>query len=165
MPLTGVRAKRIPLRSCRSGALDGLWQRRDLPRRARVPTANPVFGSGRGRNLEVELVKNAGRGVQNLLIDRAVLSNGFGERNGNNLVSAQRRHLSEFTAVHHVDGAQAVTRSQHAVVGGGRSAALNMSEDYRARLEAGTLFDLIRQRCTNSAQANVSEFVATPLRA
>src|ERR1019366_776115 len=80
------------------------------------------------RNLIVELVENADGGVKNLLIHLTIRSDGFRQRYGNNLVPPQRRHLPEFAAVHHVDGAQSIARGQYAVVSAGRSAPLDVPE-------------------------------------
>src|SRR4030081_1624838 len=101
--------------------------------------------SGNLHSLVVDLVENAGRGIKNLLIHLTIRSDGFRQRDGSNLVCPERRHASEFAAVHHVDGAQSVACSQHAVDGAGRSAPLDVAEYTRARLEASPFFDLLRQ--------------------
>src|SRR6266446_6035213 len=99
--------------------------------------------SGNLHTLVFELVENAGRGVENFLIHLTIRSDGLGQRDGNNLVPAQRRHLPEFATVHHVDGAQSVARGQYAVESAGRSAPLDVAEHNRA----------------DSAQASMPEFV------
>src|SRR5208283_5006613 len=119
--------------------------------------------SGNFRNLIVELVQNADGDVKNFLTHLTIRSDGFRQRDGNNLVPPQRGHLPEFGAVHHVDGAQSVARGQHAVVSGGRSAALDVAEHYRARLEAGPLFDLARHGRADTAQPNMPELIAPRL--
>src|SRR6267378_3172595 len=115
--------------------------------------------SGNLHALVVDLVENAGRGVKNFLIHLTIRSDGFGQRDGNNLVPAQRRHLPEFAAVHHVDGTQSVARGQYAVESAGRSAPLDVAENNRARLEASPLFDFLRQYRADSAQAGMPEFI------
>src|SRR5208337_2733018 len=145
---------------CRDGACPVSACRVPGDAASRVSTGDPVRSSGNFRNLIVELVKNADRGVKNFLIHLTIRSDGFGQRDGNNLVSAQRRHLPEFAAVHHVDGAQSVARGQYAVESAGRSASLDVAEYNRPRLEASPFFDLARHGRADSAQPKMPELIA-----
>src|SRR5215471_14709711 len=61
--------------------------------------------------------------------------------------------------MHHVDGADAVTRGQHAIEGAGRSAALNVAEHDVAGFESGAALDFAREDLPDAAQAHVPEFV------
>ena len=130
------------------------------PSRASFVASYARVNSARLRPLEVELVENAGRGIQNLLIHLAVRSDGFGQRNGNNLVASQRRHLTEFAAMHHVDRAQSVARRQYTIESAGRSAALDVAEHHRSRFEARPLFDLAGHASRRFHPGGVAEFVA-----
>src|SRR5208337_3188728 len=125
----------------------------------------PHSTSGNPRNLVVQLVENADRDVENFPIHVTIRSDRFGQWDGNNFVPPQRRHLSKFAAVHHVDGAQSVARRQHAVVGGRRSATLDVSKHYGPRLEARPLFNFASYRGADSAQPDMPEFIAASLRA
>src|SRR3979490_1819849 len=120
--------------------------------------------SGNLHSLVVDLVENAGRGVKNFLIHLTIRSDGFRQRDGNNLVSWEARHLPKFAAVHHVDGTQSVASGQHAVESAGRSTPLDVAKHNRARLEASPFFDFLRQYRADSAQAGMPEFLPPPPR-
>src|SRR5437762_10363772 len=62
-----------------------------------------------------------------------------------------------------VDGADAVTGRQHAIERGGRSAALDVSENDSPRFKAGALLQFLREDGADAAQANVSELVLLSL--
>src|SRR5450755_34719 len=133
------------------------------PRLRLLTSARVELYSSRSRNLKVELVKNARCHVQNFLIHLAIGGDRVQQRNRNNLVSLKRRHLAKFRAMHHIDRAQSIARRQHPVISRRRSTALNVAEDYRARFEAGALFDFGGQGRTDSTQPNVPEFIASAL--
>src|SRR6516162_7441203 len=96
-------------------------------------------------------------------VNEPVLVDGFGERNGDDVVAAQGDHASEFAAVDHVDGADAVTRGQDAIEGAGRSAALNVAEHDVAGLEASTALDFAGHDLADAAEAHMAEFVLAHL--
>src|SRR5271154_2281274 len=116
-------------------------------------------GSGDLHTLVIELVKNSGRGVENLLIHLTVRSDGFRKGDGNNLISPEGRHAPEFAPVHHIDSAQSVARRQDPVESAGRSAPLDVAKYDRPRFEARPLFDLARHDGADSTQSSMPEFV------
>ena len=92
-------------------------------------------------------------------IDLAIARDGVRQRERLDLVSPQRRHLSPFAAMHHVDGAQAVAGGKHAVEGTGRAAALDVAKHRSAGFEAGALFDFARQEVADPTQPRMAELV------
>ena len=61
-----------------------------------------------------------------------------------------------------IDGLDAEPGGQHPVVGGGRTAALDVSEDRDAGLEPGALLDLLLQGVADPAETLVAELVHVP---
>ena len=61
--------------------------------------------------------------------------------------------------MHHVDGAQAVARRQHAIERAGRAAALDVSQHDRAGFESGALLNLAGENVGDAAQFGVTKFV------
>ena len=59
--------------------------------------------------------------------------------------------------VHHVDGVQAVTLAEHAIVGRGNAAALRVAEIHGAGLKAGLLLDQFGERLADAGKARVAE--------
>src|SRR5581483_11212785 len=85
---------------------------------------------------------------------------GLLQRHGDDLVAAQRHHAAELAFVHHVNGADAVARGQHAVEGAGRAAALDVPQHHGAALESGAALQLPGQHNADAAQPDVAELVA-----
>src|SRR5439155_23231189 len=76
-------------------------------------------------------------------------------------VAAQRRHLPEVTALREGGRLEAEARCEDAVARGRRAAALDVAEHRDARLEAGALRHLDRERLADAAlrQDHVPELV------
>src|SRR3954447_959413 len=81
------------------------------------------------------------------------------ERDELDLGPAQRGHLAEVARVCRLGGGDAEARTQHAVVGQRRAAALDVAEDRHARLVAGALLDLALERHRDAAEPLVAEGV------
>src|SRR6267378_8211783 len=84
---------------------------------------------------------------------------GLGERDAEDLVAAQRRHLAPLLLRHHVGGVDAEARPQHAVECRGRAAALDVAEHGGPGLEAGLLLDHLGDLLPDAAQADMPELV------
>ena len=65
----------------------------------------------------------------------------------------------ELALVDEVGGLQPVAGREHAVARGGGATALDVAEHGHARLEAGPLLDLARERLADPAEAHVAELV------
>src|SRR3954452_21044167 len=61
----------------------------------------------------------------------------------------------------HVYRADTIAGRKHTVEGAGRAAALNVSENHGAGLEAGTFLDFAGQQVADAPQAGMAEFVAS----
>src|SRR5664279_2623054 len=107
----------------------------------------------------LERLAQTKRHVDQRGIDQPVLIDRFGERNRDNVVAAQGNHAAKLAAMHHVDGSNAVTRSQHAIEGAGRSPALDVSEYDVAGLEAGAALDFASKDLSYAAEAHMAELV------
>src|SRR5215469_3534064 len=90
-------------------------------------------------------VEYTGCHVNHLGVHLAITGDGVRNWNRNNLVPAERGHLSEFAAVEHIDCTQSITGCQHAVKCAGRPAPLDVSEHDGSRFIARALFKLLRQ--------------------
>src|SRR5215475_9293555 len=106
-----------------------------------------------------QLVENTVRNLDQFRIDLAVRRDCIGQGDRCDLVAAQCSHLAPLAAVHHVDGAQPVTRGQHPVEGTGGAPALNVAQDDGPGLKARSFFDFLRQRVPDAAQLLVSELI------
>jgi hypothetical protein len=95
--------------------------------------------------------------LDHFVVHGTVAGDGLEQRNRNDFVGAQGGHASEFAAMHHVDGAQAIARGQNAIEGAGRAAALNVSEDDGAGFIAGTFFDFAGEDVGDAAELDVAE--------
>src|SRR4029077_822079 len=62
-----------------------------------------------------DLLEQTGCDVDHLVVDDAILGDGFLQRDGDNLVCFQGRHAAKFAAMHHVDCSQAISCCQHTV--------------------------------------------------
>src|SRR5580765_1250160 len=59
-----------------------------------------------------------------------------------------------------INGADAITRRQHAVKSRGRTAALDVSQHHGPRFKAGAGFNLSGERIADAAQPDMIEFVS-----
>src|SRR3954462_12055648 len=92
-------------------------------------------------------------------VHRLQLRGCLAERHRDDLVSSQRRHLSELALVDHVGGLHAEAGGEDAVEGGRSAAALDVAEDRDAGLVAGLRLDQVRELLPDAAQAHVAELV------
>src|ERR1700722_997283 len=81
--------------------------------------------------------------VEEVGVERSHRADGFRQENANDLGAAQGDHPAELLAKRQARRVNAQTRAQHAVVGAGRAAALQVTERDDARLDAGPLFDQV----------------------
>src|SRR5271165_3565814 len=126
---------------------------RRSPAAQRRPNAYALIG----RFLQADLREQAVHHLDHFTVDGPVLGNRFFQRDGNNFVRAQRRHAPKLPTMRHVNGAQPITRRQHAVERTRRTAALNVSQHHRAGLKRSALFDFPRQEVRNPAQLGVAK--------
>src|SRR4030081_3245898 len=104
-------------------------------------------------------VENAGSGIEDFLVHLAIRRNRFRQRDRDDLVPAQSRHLSEFAAMDHINSAQSIARSQHAIESARRTSTLDVSQNHGPRFEASALSDLARQLQPDTAQSCVTKLV------
>src|SRR5688500_15075105 len=88
----------------------------------------------------------------NLFVEALDAADGVVERDGDDLVGAQRRHLTPLPLQNHLDGLDAEARGQHAVEGRGRAAALDVAEVGVARLYPGPVLYLLREVEADAAE-------------
>src|ERR1043166_2447011 len=92
-------------------------------------------------------------------VEIALLLLNRGQRHVDDLEPGERNHPPPLPLAHEVDGLQAVARRDQAVERRRRPAALDVAEDGHAGLEAGALFDLLRDPVPDAAQLLVAELV------
>ena len=73
------------------------------------------------------------------------------QRDGDDVVAAQRRHLAELACLDEVGRLEPEARREDAVVRGRRAAALHVPEHGHARLEAGAALDLVAELLADAA--------------
>ena len=71
--------------------------------------------------------------------------------------TAQRNHFAELAVHREFDRLHAVARAEHAVVGAGGAAALDMAEHHRAAFDAGDLLNFLAEHFADAAEAHVAE--------
>src|SRR6185312_3305452 len=86
------------------------------------------------------------------------------ERDVRDVRAAERDHATPQLVHHGVDRGQTVPGGEHAVVGGRRSAALDVAERRRARLDAEAGFDLGREEVADAAEPWPPESIEAALR-
>src|SRR5215831_6258918 len=106
-----------------------------------------------------DLFKQAVCDLDHLIVNHAIFRDRLFQRDRDNLVRPQRRHASEFAAVHHVDRAQAITGCQHAIKYGRQPSALNVAQHDGTRLKFGAGFNFPRQDVCNAAKLGMPKLV------
>src|SRR5262249_38422916 len=99
--------------------------------------------------LPCELVQNPIRYCDQFRIDLAVGRDRIRKRHREDPVPAQRGHLSELSAVDHVNRPQTIACSQHAIERRRRSAPLNVPQNHGAGFKSRALFYLAREDAPN----------------
>ena len=89
------------------------------------------------------------------------LPGGIVQGDCDDIVASQRGHLPEALRECEVGGQQPVARRKHAVVGGGRAAALQVAEGGHAGLEARDVLERLGEVLPHAAEAHVPEGVAS----
>ena len=84
---------------------------------------------------------------------------GFAEDGFDDLGAGEGDHRAEAALEHQVAGGQAQPGGQHAVVGAGGAAALEVAEDDAAGLEAGLGLDGVRDGIADAAEPGMAERV------
>src|SRR5213076_3452354 len=83
--------------------------------------------------------------VVNLLVERLDSADGVVERDADHSAPAQGDHLAPMLFEDEFEGLDAEARSEHAVEGRGRAAALDVAEVCVASINAGLTLDLARE--------------------
>src|ERR1043165_5923452 len=94
--------------------------------------------------------------VINLFVEALDLAHGVVEGNADDLVAAQRDHLPPLFGEHHLEGAHAEARGEHAVEGRGRAAALRVAEVGVARVNPRAPLDLQREVEADAAEPTLT---------
>ena len=78
-----------------------------------------------------------------------------GQRHARDALVLQRHHAPEAPRGHQLGRVHAVARGEHAVVGGGRAAALHVAEQRAAHLAADERLQALLKQLTDAAQARL----------
>src|SRR5215203_4882905 len=137
--------------------MNGAAMNRIAARYSTTPCTNA--GIGPCLNTPLKLPEEHGGSLVEPRVEQLRLGQRLVEGHELDLGAAQGHHLPEVPLVGGVDRGDAEARAEHTVVGERRAAALDVTEDRHARLEAGALLDLALEVDGDSAEPNVAEGV------
>ena len=95
--------------------------------------------------------------IEESLIKAAVCGNSFLDGDVGDVGTFEDGNATPLLLVDHVDGVEAVTLPQDAIEGRGRAATLGVAEVDGAGLEAGLLFNKLRQGLADAGQTRMAE--------